>query len=572
MFWQAMCHVREGYVDHAINLLRSILEGPGKLILDVSFYLGALLLRQGRGPEALRHFAEANKIEPNCPFVRWQLATALLAAGGDAGMAVRALQAALGPRGLPLWVKNPDRAWVEGFPDVSKSFVPRLASQNKFVCPVFGADIGVLVRQGFIALSQGQYRQGNFQESANICEGLLKDAPPTAPVLRGLGLSLARMEKYDEAFKHLRTAYEMENPKDPVTAGYLALCGARGKPKRPEDKAANVAWAIRLVSGFHDSLLGEPGAAGSGDPRRAPGEPGALATGGKSQLSEWAGLCSTIFAEARTAGVTITPEDERRCADILANVDACDAAAAAVYDQLAVAKLELIRPPHAWLYCRAAQQHGFRGEQDLGLFGITFAHPADAETFYSQRSWKIEDVEHTYLERWAEPHPGSFPPGFPPEYPARAEQLLLQRSDAQEKAGQLEPALASAALLTRLLPRSIPACDRLAQLYYRQGNHDAAVKQLGRWTRLDPADSRPLLRLALLEQQRGNFTARTEALDRALQQSKGPSRAAVAFLGARLALASCLAAQAGGTRFREGAAPGSRAGRPRPLPLKFSDT
>ena len=232
----------------------------------------------------------------------------------------------------------------------------------------------------------------------------------------------------------------------------------------------------------------------------------------------------------------VSPEDQRRCADILASVDACDSAAAALYDQLAKARLELVRPLHAWLYCRAAQQHGVRGERDLGLFGITFQNAAEAEAFYAQRSWKFDEVEHTYLERWAEHHPGSFPPGFPPEYPARAEQLLLQRSDAQEKAGQVEPALATATLLTRLLPRSIPACDRLAQLQYRQGNHEGAAKQLARWTRLDSADSRPLLRLAMLEQQRGDFAARTEAIDRALQQSKGPARASVAFLGARLAL------------------------------------
>src|SRR5262249_55109257 len=60
---------------------------------------------------------------------------------------------------------------------------------------------------------------------------------------------------------------------------------------------------------------------------------------------------------------------------------------------------------------------------------------------------------------------------------------------------------------------------------------------LSRWTRLDPTDSGPLLRLAVLEHQRGAFAARTEALDRALQLSKGPARANVAFLGARLALA-----------------------------------
>src|SRR5262249_8085974 len=162
--------------------------------------------------------------------------------------------------------------------------------------------------------------------------------------------------------------YEMENPKDAVTAGYLALCGARGKPKRPEDKSANVAWAIRLVSGFHETVGSGQQAVGSKDGSSPP----------TPQMIEWAGLCSTIFGEARGAGVAASPEDQRRCADILASVDACDNVAAGVYDQLAMTRLEFIRPPHAWLYCRAAQQHGFRGERDLGLFGITFQNAADA--------------------------------------------------------------------------------------------------------------------------------------------------------------------------------------------------
>lgn len=531
-FWQALCHVREGQVENAVAVLKAAQEGPGKAFVDIPLYLGVLLLRQGRAAEALRLFAEANRVEPNCPFVRWQLGVALVATGGDAGLATRALQAALGPRGLPAWVKAPERAWVEGFPDQAKSFVHRLAAQHKFECPVFGSDIAALVRQGFLALSQAQHRLGNYQEAANICDGLLKDAPPTQPVLRGLGLALARLERYDEAFKHLRAAYEMENPKDAVTAGYLALCGARGKPKKPEDKLNNVAWAVRLLSGFHEAVLG--GA-----------EPGAQATAGKpaggSLLLEWAALCNGIFAEARAAQVAISPDDQRRAADVLAAVEAADATAAGVYDQLAVSRLDLVRPVHAWLYCRAAQAHGVRGQRDLEMFAVTFQHAAAAETFFSQHGWKIEEIEFTYLERWAEKHPASFPPTFPAEYPARAEQLLLDRSAAHEQAGQAEAALASAMLLFKLVPRSLPARDRLAQLHYRQGNPDAAAQLLAGWHRLAPADPKPLLRLAVLEQQRGNFAARTEAIERALQSAQGATRAAVAFLGARLALAEAAA-------------------------------
>src|SRR5262249_27764018 len=284
-FWQGLCHVREGQQEIALESLRRAHEASGKSYVDPPLYQGAILLRTGKPGEALRYLAEANKLEPNCPFVSCQLGLALAAAGGDAGLAVRALQRALTPRGLPQWVKAPDRAWIEGFPDPARSFVPRLAKQQRFVCPVLGTDIAAMARQGFFALSQAQYRLGNFQEAANICDGLLKDAPPTLPVLRGLGLALARLERYDDAFKHLRAAYEMEEPKTPLTAGNLALCGARGKPNQPDDKPKNVAWAIRLLSKVH----------------------GLPAVG--LDFQEWSTLCSAILAEARNAGVPVAVED-----------------------------------------------------------------------------------------------------------------------------------------------------------------------------------------------------------------------------------------------------------------------
>src|SRR5262249_21142265 len=161
---------------------------------------GALLLRAGQPAEALRHLSDANRLEPNCPFVSWQLGVALVASNGNAGLAVRALQRALTTRGLPTYVRTPEKAWVDGFPDSVKSFIPRLAKQHRFVCPVMGSDVAAMVGQGFLALSQAQYRVGNFQEAANICDGLLKDSPPSLPVLRGLGLPLARLGRYDEAF------------------------------------------------------------------------------------------------------------------------------------------------------------------------------------------------------------------------------------------------------------------------------------------------------------------------------------------------------------------------------------
>jgi hypothetical protein len=78
--------------------------------------------------------------------------------------------------------------------------------------------------------------------------------------------------------------------------------------------------------------------------------------------------------------------------------------------------------------------------------------------------------------------------------------------------------------------------DRVACLHYRRGDMDRAVALLGEWQRLAPADHWPLVRQAIIEQERGNAERRAEAINRALGLTRGPLRAAVAFLGARLAL------------------------------------
>src|SRR5207253_8452043 len=123
----------------------------------------------------------------------------VVAAGGDGRIAAQALQKALGPRGLGLWAGGKDgnrRLWVEAFPE-TRSYVRRLALKHAFVCPLFGGDVAAMVRQGQAALAQAHYRLGNFQESADLYAKVLQDSPPSPPLLRGLGLALARLEKYD---------------------------------------------------------------------------------------------------------------------------------------------------------------------------------------------------------------------------------------------------------------------------------------------------------------------------------------------------------------------------------------
>jgi tetratricopeptide (TPR) repeat protein len=509
-FWQGLCQVREGKAQEAMASLEAARGGaagaPAPGFIDPSLYLGALLAREGQSREALRHLSEANRLDRNCPLVTWQLSTAMLAAGGDATIAVRSLQRALGPQGVLLWAANPQRLWVEAFPD-GRSFVRRLAERDPYTCPLWGRDLKIILRQGKTALAQGFYRLGRLQEAAELYGNLAQESAPSLAVVRGLGLALARLERYDEAFKHLRTAHDLEDPKDRLTAGYLALCGARAKPLRAEDKAKNVAWAIRLATRF----------TGPGD-------------------AEWTGLLSALFAEARAIDLPLDREEQLHLCEHLLSVHATDPAAAEGYRHLTATFPDAVRPEYAWLYCRAASQHGLGGAHALDLFARTFREGAGARAFFERRQWDFGEVEFAYLRRAAAEQPGSFPAVLGPEFPPKGEQLLHDRSLWLEQAGQADAALAAAEVWLRLAPRSARAHDRLAYLHYRRGDLDRAVECLTGWEALEPANPWPLLRQSVIHQQRRDAPRCTAVIRRALDLAHGPLRADIAFLGARLAL------------------------------------
>jgi len=504
-FWQGLCLIRQQQIEPAMAALTATHEQIGKQYLDAAFYLGLLLYRQGKAQESLRYLAEANRVDASCPFVTCQMGISLVAAGGDSGLALRALQRALGPRGFGLWTARPDRAWVEAFPE-GKSFVRRLAARHIYVCPVLGPDLTIITRQGQFALAQAHYRHGDFQQSADLFTRLLQDSPPTVPLLQGLGLALARCERYDQAYKHLRIALEQEDPKDPFTAGYLALCGAMGKPTNPDDKPRNVAWAIRLLARY--PVFGNV---------------------------EWAGLISSVHGEARRLNMTVGMDEQLQLCDALASVHATDSQAAESYAHLARTYPNALHPVHAFLYVRAATVHGYTSDRDLDLFARTFVESAAARKYFAEQQWSFEDAEYTYLERSAALSPGQFPGVLGVDYPARGESFLLERSRRdEEKAPSL--ALRACEVLLRLAPASIQGHDRLACLHYRHGDMDRAVALLSGWHRLAPNDHWPLVRQAIIEQERGNAERRAEAIDRALGLTRGPVRASIAFLGARLAL------------------------------------
>jgi tetratricopeptide (TPR) repeat protein len=542
-FWQGLCHLCDGHVDLALVSLQTARTGTGGLSLDedlmrepdpspspsapkTSFiepalYVGALLLRKGQAKEALLYLTEANRVDANNAFVTCQLGAAMIAAGGDALLAVKALQKALGPRGLEMWAKNPQRAWAEGFPE-HRSYIRRLAAKYPFVCPIWGADTQIIVRQGLTALAQGLYRLGNFEKSSEIFGRLIQETAPTLPVLRGLGLTLARLGRYDEAFKHLRTAHELEEGRDRITAGYLALCGAKGKPARPEDKARNLQWAIRLLTQF----------SGLGD-------------------AEWTALASAIFTEARLANLPVAPADQLYLCDHLASVNAVDSEAAEAYHHLMGSAAGQVKSEYAWLYCRAAEQHGHTGAFTLPLFALTFQEEAQAREFFRKNQWDFGEVEFTYLERTAALQPGAFPAALGLDYPGRGEQQLLSRSLQQEQAKDTDAARATVEIWLKLAPHSPHAHDRLAHLCYKTSDLTRAVDLLQEWHRLDPQNPWPLVRQAVLHQQRGEIDACYEGIRQALGLTQGRLHADIAFLGARLILKLALADQSPGASFSE---------------------
>ena len=111
-FWQGLCFLRAAIWNRPAVRLRRRAAAQPLAHVDPPLYLGALLLRQGQAKESLKFLTEANRIDGNCPVVTLQLGVAMIAAGGDTQMAVRALQRALGRAGWKCGNRNrAGRGW-----------------------------------------------------------------------------------------------------------------------------------------------------------------------------------------------------------------------------------------------------------------------------------------------------------------------------------------------------------------------------------------------------------------------------------------------------------------------------
>jgi tetratricopeptide (TPR) repeat protein len=526
-FWLALCHVRANKLELAAEALQTARgqDGgsaePGRPgtqsipFIDPPLYLGGVLMRLGQPKEGLRYITEANRIDGNCTLVGLQLGIAMVAASTDGNLATRALQRALGSRSLPSWYRHPEKAWAEGMPE-GRSFIRKLASKHRFVCPLWGTDIRAQVSIGQLALGQAYYRLEQFQQAADAFQQLINETAPTHDALRWLGLAMTRLQRYDEAFKHLKTAFDLEEPKDRLTAGYLAVCAACGKPNHAEDKGPNVAWAVRTVRQYE----------GFGD-------------------REWVKLIGQVFAEALKLNMGLSGEDQLFLCDHLVSIQATDRDAAAAYHQVALEYPDLLKSEYAWLYCRATLQHNLEHEKSLTLFARTFQTGAEGRAFFARHQWDFEELEFAFLRQAAIKEPGAFPAVLGADYPPLGEAMLIERSERLEKENKGDSALGCIEVLVRLAPRSVPAHDRLALLYYRRGKLDRAAELLRRWCALEPENTLPAARLAVVLHKQGQIDASQTALQSAIQRAHGRQRADLACLAARLVLSNALTPKEG---------------------------
>lgn len=499
-FWFALVLLRRGDREAAANELESAHAATQGRQVDPSLYLGALELRDRRPREALRALADANRVAPQCPLIGYLLGVALIDSGGDVLLAVRALQKAV--EVLPRFAHEPQKLWSETLPSESwvRNLARRALSQSEtFQCPLGLDRVGEVLTDARLRLAEGLELTGRPAESAPIFAELLRQTGSPA-ARRGLGLSLAALERYDEAVPHLAAAGD-----EPRIVGALAASLVHAT----RDPAGNARKALALIAG-----------------RPVRGD------------AAWAKRAGEVFAAARAAGVAVDLQQATELADALSSAEAWDPSAAAVYDLAAQSPSSAIGGIIPKLYTRAAQQHGVRGANDLALLDAAFADRAGLCDFFEKREWDFSAAERMYLRRYAEERPGVYPSVPGGEYADVAESLLLNDARREATVGRFDAAIAWADLALKLGPDRPAALDLRAELAYRRGNLAQAAEILRRWHVRHPDAATPLVRLGLLEAVAGRPIDGLVLLRQALDRTSSPVRAALAFAAARLALAS----------------------------------
>lgn len=502
-FLAGLHELKAGNTQKAIEHLTAAGSvSPGKSG-DAGLYLGGISLRAGHSREALRYLADANKIASQCPIVAWQMGMAL-ATAGESVLAIRALQKATGPDGMPRFLADPDQLWIETLPaDSWIRSLARDARKNRVVyrCPLGFHDLKSALLTARRALGEALVQAGRAEDALRILNDLLA-TDDSAFVRRNLGAALSLLQRFDEAQSHLRQAFAQEQPPNPRTAAALALSLVKSRG----DKKANAAAAMDLVT-------------------RHPARGDAA----------WASQAGAVLAGAQETGVAISPDQIGKLVEHFVSAVAHDSSAAALYDRLARHDLDSVPFEAACLYVRTAQQHGVRLTRDLELFQRAFDRREELQRFFASHNWDHAAAERLFLERWAERYPGSFPKFAGADAGTASEAVLLDDSRRLESLKKLDAALATAELALKLAPASGPAHDRLAELAFRRKDIAGAIEWLTKWGQLAPNDPAPRARLASVMHSLQRLREAAAAADEAIALAHGKARASMSLLAARIA-------------------------------------
>ena len=297
------------------------------------------------------------------PWSVGKLGAALHDAGGDALLAVRALQKALGLDGLAKYVREPHRLWADTLPADSwvRNLVQRAAGQRAvFRCPLGLDRVEDVLQSARLALAESLEACGRAADAVPIFTDLLKanDALSGAAwsrIAAGPASPLRRCPAAPTSGVRERTAASFPHRRERWHCAWLIP---------PATVPTMSAGALALLSSLQVRAN-----------------------------ADWARHAAAVFAIARDAGVSVAPTEIAELADILASTNSADSTAAAVYDLLAGAAPDAVRSECACLYVRAAQQQNLCLAHDEVLFNRAMGDPAVARAFFASREWEFEPVE-----------------------------------------------------------------------------------------------------------------------------------------------------------------------------------
>lgn len=500
-FWLGIHHLHAGRKDSAREILHDAIIDAN--VPDGALYLGVLLMQLGEDFDAFQCLRQAAHLAPECPVILAYYGAAIIANNGDAASAVRALEKATSVDGLGKLSRSKEDVWAALGP---KSWMSALSRRASISCPLGLDKIDEMMAMARRSLAVALERCDRATDAASVYYQSFSAGDHSLEVRRGLGLSLARTELYDDALPHLQAAYERENPPSAALIGNLALTLTKVGASKPQDQARNIQQALNVLTAIdvrHDA--------------------------------EWARLARVVVGEAKKADVDLTSAHRLSLARAFAAADARDAIAIETFDRLG-AEADTLPLDVAAAYVRAAAESNVCGTNDEALFNRAFKEREGLKRHFADHKWDFAAVERLYLVRWVQRHPGRYPDAPGPLYAAIAERILTDEWRKHMAEGRHEEGRAALDLAFRLGPVRALTLDRLAEQADRRGDREDVLQYLETWAKHHPHDPRPLVRRAMLDRRDGKSVAALERLTDACGIANGTQRSKLLLITVRVAL------------------------------------